>query len=416
LSSYSAAAVKSRALSLGFSLVGLTRAAPAPHLPAYLAWIEAGRHGEMDYLARADRLARRRDLGLIVPGATTLIVVGVSYAPLSRRAPALPADETLQAGVATYAWGLDYHDHLLRRLEALAAWLKQQAGGIHTRAYVDTGAILERDHAQQAGLGFIGKNTMLIHPRWGSDLFLGEILTDLEMDAYDLPHRQGLCGTCARCLEACPTGALVSPYNMDARRCISYLTIEHSGSIDTELRPRLGRRVFGCDACREVCPWQRFVQPAAWPAFQGGRLSHLEIEKLLGLDRTGFDQIFGGTAVRRTGRDRLVRNACLAAGNSQNPALIGALRPRLADASPLVRGHAAWAIARLAGRAAAPWLQERLSVEADPGARGELLAGLLAAALPVDGDGRADVRPGEEPGGIGCGERDTPAAGGDAEL
>jgi len=375
----SAAAVRAQALSLGFSLVGLTPARPAPHLPAYLAWIEAGWHGEMNYLARADRLARRRDLSLIVPGARSLIAVGVSYSPVRRRNPALAPEETLQAGVATYAWGQDYHVHVLQRLETLADWLRQQGGPVQARAYVDTGAILERDHAQQAGLGFIGKNTVLIHPRWGNDLFLGEIVTDLEMDAFDPPHREGLCGTCTRCLAACPTGAIVSPYHVDARRCISYLTIEHAGPIDAALRPRIGRWAFGCDVCRDVCPWQKFVQPAAWPAFQDDRSGHLEIETLLGLDHAAFEQMFRGTAIRRTGRDRLVRNACIAAGNSQNNALIPALRRCLSDASPLVRGHAAWGMARLAGRTGVPWLQERLGLETDATVRGELQAGLLAA-------------------------------------
>lgn len=339
-------------------------------------------HGEMHYLARADRLARRRDPSLMVPGAKTMIAVGVSYAPKLRR-PSFETPATggtLEARTATYAGGKDYHDHLLRRLEELVAWLQQQCGGaIRCRAYVDTGAIIEKDHAQQAGLGFIGKNTMLISPRWGSDLFLGEILTDLEVDEYDAPHRQGLCGTCARCLAACPTRAFPGPYVLDARRCISYLTIEHPGWIDAELRPLVGRWVFGCDVCREVCPWQKFSQPAAWPAFQVESLRSLDLGKLLTLNQAAFDQTFAGTAVRRVGRDRLVRNACLAAGTSRNLALLPALQLCLADASPLVRGHAAWAAARLAGRPAAAWLEERLSAEAEPTVRRELQAGMLAA-------------------------------------
>jgi epoxyqueuosine reductase len=382
LNAISSAFLKSHAQSLGFSLVGLAPARPAPHLQAYLAWVDAGMQGEMHYLARADRLARRRDLSVIVPGAKTLVMVGVNYAPqrprLGLEAPT--PDELSEARIATYAWGKDYHDHLLRRLETLAVWLQQQGGTrLQSRAYVDTGAILERDHAQQAGLGFIGKNTMLISPHWGSDLFLGEILTDLEVDEYDAPHRQGLCGCCGRCLAACPTQAFTQPYVLDARRCISYLTIEHPGWIEADLRPLVGHWVFGCDVCREVCPWQKFSQPATWAAFQGGALRSLELAPLLALNQTAFDQTFEGTAVRRVGRDRLVRNACLAAGNSRNPALIPALQRCLADASPLVRGHAAWAAARLAGRAAAPWLAERLNVETEPQVLCELQAGLLAA-------------------------------------
>ncbi len=372
----SAAHIKAQALQLGFSLVGLAPARPAPHLEAYLQWVQAGWHGEMHYLARADRRARRQDLNVILPGAKTLIMVGVDYAAPPGSGPAGPAEPD----IAAYARGQDYHPAMLQRLEALAAWLRAHSEGpLQCRCYVDTGALLERDHAWQAGLGFIGKNTLLIHPRRGSDFFLGEILTDLEVEVYDPPLPETMCGTCTRCLAACPTQALVRPYALDARRCISYLTIEHPGWVDRALRPQVGIRIFGCDACREVCPWQRFVRPAAWPEFQAGGRGLPTWQAGLELDEAAFDRAFAGTALRRLGRDRLVRNLCVAAGNSGNLALLPHLRGRLSDASGLVRGHAAWALARLAGSAAAPWLAEALRVEVEDDVRRELQAGLQDA-------------------------------------
>ncbi|MBL8046007.1 MAG: tRNA epoxyqueuosine(34) reductase QueG, partial [Anaerolineales bacterium] len=214
---FSSAQLKARAQALGFNLVGVTPARPAPHLAAYLRWIENEMHGEMSYMARADRVARRRDLNVILPGAQSLILVGVDFSTL--RLPDSFLNDPTRGRMAQYAWGADYHRILEQRLGALAAWLK-----IEARAYVDTGAILERDHAWQAGLGFIGKNTMLIHPRRGSHFFLGELLTTATFDEYDQPSRETQCGTCARCLAACPTRAFPQPYVLDARRCISYLT------------------------------------------------------------------------------------------------------------------------------------------------------------------------------------------------
>jgi len=362
------ALIKAEALRLGFSRVGLTPAQPAPRLDAYLDWIAAGRQGEMHYLARPDRLARRRDPQVILPGARTLVVVAVDYGAVG------PEPERSVGRVAAYARGADYHAALLRKLNALADWLKQQSlWPPHCRAYVDTGAILERGHAQQAGLGFIGKNTMLIHPRHGSDFFLGQILTDLEVEAYDQPGRETQCGTCARCLAACPTQAFAEPYVLDARRCISYLTIEHPGWIDRGLRPKMGQWIFGCDVCRQVCPWQKFVPgKAAWAELNPRPLWPASLDWWLNLDQAAFDAAFQDTALHRTGRDRLVRNACVAAGNSRDPELVPALRARLDDASPLVRGHAAWALGQIADSAAVPWLTARLAVEPDGEVRGEL--------------------------------------------
>jgi epoxyqueuosine reductase len=237
------------------------------------------------------------------------------------------------------------------RLERLAARLREHSGKeVTIRVYVDDGPIIERSHAQQGSLGFTGKNTMLIHPRRGSFFFLGELLTSLDFDEYDTPHRATMCGTCTRCLSACPTGAFPRPYVLDARRCISYLTIELREAIPVELRPLLGNWVYGCDVCQEVCPFTRFVQPSAEWAFWPVDLDRAAppLAELLALDEDGFQARFAGSAIQRIKRERLVRNACVAAGNS---GLIefGPLLDRLArgDESDLVREHAAWALRRI---------------------------------------------------------------------
>lgn len=338
---FSAEAFKAKAQELGFNLAGVTRAVPSPTLAAYEKWVEAGMHGSMGYMARPDRVARRRDLTVILPGARSLAVVGLDYRSFD--VPETRLSDPARGRIASYAWGLDYHDILTPRLEKLAAWL----GAQQHRVYVDTGAILERSHAQQAGLGFVGKNTMLIHPRRGSTFFLGEIISDLEFDAYDEPStpQATMCGSCTRCLLACPTNAFPRPYVLDARRCISYLTIEHKGSIDTELRRLMGNWVFGCDVCQDVCPFQRFAQLTPEHAFQPADLDRIAplLLDLLALDEAGFQARFYGSPIYRIKRERLVRNACVAAGNWGDPQAVPLLEQLLRDESPLVREHATWA-------------------------------------------------------------------------
>jgi epoxyqueuosine reductase len=365
--------LKTYAVELGFNLIGLTRAEPSPTMDAYLRWIEAGMHGAMGYMARPDRIERRRDPRVILPTARSMIVVGVDYR--SGAIPEAALSDPSRGRIAAYAWGLDYHEVITPRLEQLAAWIQREAGGaIDHRAYVDTGAILERSHAQQAGMGFIGKNTMLIHPRRGSTFFLGEMMTALEFDDYDTPIAESMCGRCTRCLAACPTDAFPRPFVLDARRCISALTIEHKGWIDPGLRPLMGNWIFGCDVCQDVCPWQRFApvteerlfHPADWDRAAPPLLD------LLALDEAGFTARFAGSPVMRIRRDRLVRNACVAAGNWADPHAIPALTVLLDDPAAIVRGHAAWALMTIDPIRTRPLLEARLRREADPDARAEI--------------------------------------------
>jgi epoxyqueuosine reductase len=345
---FSAAAFKQHALELGFNLVGITRAQPSPTLAAYERWIDAGMHGSMGYMARPDRVARRRDLRVILPGAQSLAVVGLDYRAFS--VPESVLSDPSRGRIASYAWGLDYHDLMTPRLEALAARMRTQSKGtLQQRVYVDTGALLERSHAQQSGMGFIGKNTLLIHPRRGSYFFIGEIITDAAFDQYDTPGKPSLCGTCTRCLRACPTDAFPQPHVLDARRCISYLTIEHKVSIDPDLRPLMGNWVFGCDVCQDVCPFQRFATSTHERAFEPANIDRAAppLLDLLTLDGAMFAAKFAGSPVYRIKRERLVRNACVAAGNWGDARVELPLRRLLHDESPLVREHAAWALSRL---------------------------------------------------------------------
>lgn len=369
--------LKSHAQGLGFSMLGITPAQPSPRLEAFLRWIKAGLHGEMDYLAREDRLARRRDPGVIVPHARSMLIAALDYYSLVL--PDAVAHDPARGRISNYAWAADYHHVMLPQLEALADALRQETGAeAATRAYTDTGAILERSHAEQAGLGFIGKNTMLINPRRGSFFFLGEIITNVEL-LYEEPDPMPGCGSCTRCLSACPTQAFTAPYVLDARRCISYLSIELKGFIPVELRPLMGNWVYGCDVCQEVCPWQRFAQPQWQSVFGPIDLDRAAppLTDLLALDDGGFAARYQGSAIYRIKRDRLVRNACVVAGNSGLPAMIPHLLPLLDDHSPLVRGHAAWALGHL--DAPREHLAAALSRETDEQVRLEIQSALAAA-------------------------------------
>ena len=344
-----------RARDLGFDLVGVASARPSPYSGAYRDWLAQGYHGEMGYMARAERVERRADPARILPGVHSIVCVGLNYyTGLAIETRFFPKN-LVSAGlthdparglISNYAWGLDYHDVMTPRLEELVAFIGSQAGRkVAARVYVDTGPVLERAYAAEAGLGFIGKNTCLIHPKMGSWLFLGEILLDLELEPTSQQANVG-CGTCRRCLEACPTGALIAPYVLDARRCISYLTIELKGSIPRAFRPLMGNWIYGCDVCQVVCPWQRFARLTEERSFQAGGpgcTAPLLLD-LVEMDEEMFRLRYAGTPIFRIGRHRLVRNVVVALGNWGDRRAVRALTKALGDPSPLVREHVAWAL------------------------------------------------------------------------
>lgn len=336
--------VKEIARQLGFDLVGVTGLAPSAQADFYAHWLAQGYHAAMGYMARPDAVEKRADPRRIMPEARSVIVVGMNY----HLGPAPPI-AGLQGRVSRYAWGADYHAVMLAKLERLADELAAQAGRpLAHRAYVDTGPLLERELAQRAGLGWIGKNTNLIHPRLGSYFFLGELLIDLELEPDD-PFTADRCGNCTACIDACPTGALIAPRTLDARRCLSYLTIEHRGAIPEELRPLLGNWVFGCDICQEVCPWnQRFARQARRADEHTFQAAHslLDLPELLALDEEAFRARFRETPLWRPRRTGLLRNAAVVLGNLGYPAAIPALEEALSDA-PLIAEHAAWALEQL---------------------------------------------------------------------
>jgi epoxyqueuosine reductase len=311
------------------------------------------------------------------------VAVGVNYHSTAA-APDLRADPS-RGIIASYACSDDYHDLLTPRLHQLGAFIKAEAvQPADYRAYVDTGPILERDHAADVGLGFIGKNSNLIHPRLGSWLFLGELLLTLDLPpavtisdpatGQGRAVSDGTCGDCSRCLDSCPTAALVAPYVVDARRCISYLTIELKGPIAHELRPLIGNQIFGCDICQEVCPWnRRFARPSAEAAFQprpGATMPRLL--DLIGLDDAGFRARFAHSPVGRAKRRGLLRNVAVALGNWGDPTAVPALASALHDPEPLIRGHAAWALGRIATPAAYRSLEQASISEPDEWVREEL--------------------------------------------
>jgi len=352
------ARIRGRALEMGFDRVGIAPVHPSAHGDAYARWVALGMHGEMGYLSREDAVAKRQDPAILVPGARSAVVVALEYAPPGDD-PTAATDDPSRAIVARYARGDDYHELMKERLIALQEWIAAELLPVGGRAYVDTGAVLERELASRAGLGWHGRNTMLIHPRRGSYFFIGEVLLDVELD-YDEPFARDHCGTCRRCLDACPTGALLgrdptgAPV-MDARRCISYLTIELKGPIPRELRPMIGNRVYGCDICQEVCPWNSFAEPTNEPAFLAREgLDGASLIEWMGMTQETFSRRFKDSPIKRTKRRGLLRNVAVALGNWGAPEAVPALAVALNDEEPLVRGHAAWALGVIASGAGCP--------------------------------------------------------------
>ena len=359
--------IRARAAALGFTLCGFTRLTPLPRERFFTDWLAQGYAGDMGYLARAPE--RRWDPAIPFPQARSVICLGYPYAP--PRLPALDWRRELRGRIAAYAAGADYHDIIKSKLLHLLNFLTDRYPDLWARPYVDTGPLLEREWAVRSGLGWFGKNTMLLHKRAGSWFFLAEILVSLELEGEGFPGSH--CGKCTRCLTDCPTGALADGYVLKAPLCISYLTIEHRGPIPRELRPKLGNWIFGCDVCQEVCPWnEKFGRPRADLAEE----LCPSLPVLISLDEAGFRARFGRTAIYRAKRRGLLRNVAVALGNSGNPEAIPPLRAALGDPAPLVRSHAAWALGQFAEPEARLALHQHLAREEDDQVRAEALAAL----------------------------------------
>ncbi|HTJ63902.1 MAG TPA: tRNA epoxyqueuosine(34) reductase QueG [Alphaproteobacteria bacterium] len=337
------AALIAEAHALGFDAVRITRADLAVETSEGLdGYIAAGNHGDMDWLAREPE--RRRHPKGLWPEARSVVVLGLNYGPEADPLDGLAHRD--RGVIASYALGKDYHDVVKKRLKALGRWLGE-ASGLPLKVFVDTAPVMEKPLAEAAGLGWQGKHTNLVSRDFGSWLFLGEIFTAAELP----PDEAGTdrCGNCTACQDICPTAAFPAPYRLDARRCISYLTIENKGPIPAEFRAAMGNRIYGCDDCLAICPWNKFASRTAELAFLPREgLTGPILADLAMLDDAAFRDLFAGSPIKRIGRDRFVRNVLIAIGNSGSPKLAGVAEPLLQDVSPLVRGMAVWALSRLA--------------------------------------------------------------------
>ena len=333
--------IVTRAAELGFDSCRVAPAVRPRSAAAFRNWLHDGAAGTMEWLHRGEE--KRCDPSFVLPGARSVIVVAMSY--WQGESPHHTA--TQNGRIARYAWGDDYHDLMLEKLRTLDAVLAEHGGT--QKCYVDTGPVLERDFAAEAGVGWHGKSTMLIDPKLGTWFFLGEILTTLELPA-DAPQ-PARCGSCTRCMTACPTGAITKAHRVDARRCISYLTIELKGSIPLEFRPLIGDRIYGCDTCLDVCPWNRFAAVSREARFSARpAVATMQLRHYLSLDDDQFRTLFRGSPIKRIKRRGLLRNVCVALGNIGDETDLPALRRAAADSEPLIAEHAAWAISRIEER------------------------------------------------------------------
>ncbi|MBT7550957.1 MAG: tRNA epoxyqueuosine(34) reductase QueG [Gemmatimonadetes bacterium] len=356
--------IRRKARDLGFTAIGFTPATPLAGAQFYAHWVAMGYAGQMHYLEKY--LDKREDPRKLVPGARTAICLGMDYYQPS------PETEPLHGQIACYARGDDYHEVIKKRLAELWEFMLKTAGAdTQGRYFVDTAPVLERELAQRAGLGWWGKNTCLIDKRRGSYFFLAEIITDLELD-YDEPAPDH-CGTCTRCLDACPTDAFPEPYVLDATRCISYLSIELKESIPRDLRQGMGNWIFGCDICQQVCPWNRKPEPAPEPSYKSRpTLDNPSLLDLIQLDHDAFNDLFRRNPAKRPKRKGFLRNVAVALGNSGTQEAIPVLIPALDDEEPLVRAHVAWALGQLGGSEAKEALVRRLTTEEEAEVRVEL--------------------------------------------
>lgn len=366
-------AIKTSAEQLGFALVGICPAVSATGVARLHEWIDLGYAGEMHYLKNREAAYEHPDH--VLAGARSLVMLALPYRT-AEPSPLRPGE----ARISRYAWGeADYHDVIHDRLKQLGARLKEIVPSATVRGVVDSAPLLEREFAQRAGLGWIGKHTLLLNRQIGSYFFLAALLTDIELD-YDQPHATDHCGTCTACLDHCPTQAFPQPQLLDATRCISYLTIELRGPVPRELRPGIGDWLFGCDVCQDVCPWNRKSPATTEPAFQPVE-QPVDAVALLAMDDDAFRRRFRHTPLWRSKRRGILRNAAIVLGNQRRPETVPALTRSLNDREPLIRGAAAWALGRIGNLAAQEALTARRSTEADPLVQEEIEAALADIEL-----------------------------------
>lgn len=325
-----------KALALGFADCRVAEAKEAPHRALYEQWVADGKYGDMAWMAR--NLERRTDPRVVLPGAKSVVVLALNYFQGD------PQPSNSDYRIARYAWNDDYHDLIEKKLKALDAWMIEQ-GGIQ-RYYVDTGPVLERDFASEAGLGWGGKSTMQIHRKLGTWFFLAELITTLEFPPDTTA--KDMCGKCTRCIDACPTQAITAPHSMDARRCVSYLTIESKGPIPLEFRRAMGDRIYGCDDCLSACPWNKFAQISHEATFQAREtIFNHRLADFLKLTDDSFRALFAKSPIKRIKRPAFIRNVCVALGNTGTMADLPALEALLTDENAMISEHAAWAVAEI---------------------------------------------------------------------
>ncbi|MFP1630320.1 tRNA epoxyqueuosine(34) reductase QueG [Zhengella sp. ZM62] len=358
--------LRREAVAAGFDAVAVTSPDSIPQAAGRLAeFLAAGRHGSMAWMA--ETAERRGAPGALWPEVRSVVMLAMNYGPAHDPMAVLSQGD--RAAISVYAQNRDYHDIIKGRLKTIAGKLAARAGS-DVKVFVDTAPVMEKPLAEAAGLGWQGKHTNLVSRAFGSWLFLGSIFTTAELE-HDAPERDH-CGSCRACLDICPTDAFPAPYQLDARRCISYLTIEHKGTIPHALRPAMGNRIYGCDDCLAVCPWNKFAQSAREAKLKArDDLTAPRLADLLALDDSAFRAMFSGSPVKRIGRDRFLRNVLIAAGNSGEPALVGAVVPLLYDAAPQVRAMAVWALARLGSRERLRATAGRLAGDMDEDVRAE---------------------------------------------
>ena len=358
--------LKAKALEIGFDVCGVARPkVDARNQERLDEFVDGGEHGSMAWMNDPERLPRRRDPEMLWPDVKSVIVLGSNYGPAEN--PMALLDHPDRAMISVYAKNKDYHDLIKKRLKQLARWIVEQSGGTEqVKVFVDTAPVLEKPLGQASGIGWQGKHTNLVSREFGSWLFLGEVFTTLDLAEAEpeIDH----CGSCSKCLSACPTDAFPAPYKLDARKCISYLTIEHDGPIPVEFRKAMGNRIYGCDDCLAACPWNKFATRTAELAFiPRAELTAPRLADFLDLDDETFRKFFTGSPIKRIGRAKFLRNVLIAAGNSSAPHLVGRIKRLLDDESALIRASAVWALYQLMTEAEFKSFKDtRMKAETDP--------------------------------------------------